>query len=225
VSRFTKMWYRSLLAHLLPVVAIGPGSRVLEIGSGYGYLAPFVIALGAQYFGLDLATSAVAQIPALNNCHGLVANGCELPFSDHRFDVVICMEVIEHLERPDLLVSECRRVASAGARLVFSCPSYMNLFLPLKWLADLGVPWCKAYLVRQPIDRTTTALYLLRILETHRLRILARRAVRLAPPLFERLEKRLPWVNDLIFKVEDRFGERFPLRLLGLHTIYVAMPV
>lgn len=221
-TRFTKMWYRSFLTYILPTIPLEPGSRVLEVGSGYGYLAPFVSGLGAHYIGVDLAASAVAQIPAVRGCHGLVGNGCELPFGDKQFDVVICMEVIEHLRNPRQLVSECRRVASPGASLVFSCPNYINLFMPFKLLADFGVRWFRTYMVRQPVDRTTTAVHLRHLLKAPGIQVYSQRAVRLAPPLFERLDARFPYVNDWIFKVEGRFGNRFPFKWLGLHTICVA---
>jgi len=44
----------------------------------------------------------------------IVAEGCNLPFADNSFDYVICRHVIEHLENPELLLNEIKRVANKG---------------------------------------------------------------------------------------------------------------
>src|SRR6185312_11272183 len=69
-ARFTKMWYRAVRQNVLPRLQL-QGRRVLEIGCGYGWLAPYLTAGGADYVGLDLAESALRQFP--------LAPGHELP--------------------------------------------------------------------------------------------------------------------------------------------------
>ena len=46
-----------------------------------------------------------------------------MPFADGSFDVVTCFEVIEHLERPQELLAECRRVAGEDGVVVISTPN------------------------------------------------------------------------------------------------------
>ena len=222
-ARFTKMWYRAFVDYVLPSLKIGRTHRVLEVGAGYGYIAPFIGNAGAEYFGVDFAFSGCQQLSQLGGGRAIQADGCHLPLMDASFDVVLCFETLEHVPDREMLMAECFRVCRAGGQVVFSCPNYCNLFLPLKLLADAGVPWCVRYMIRQPIDRTTTAFQLRALMKRYG-EVLLQRAVRLAPPLFEKLESRGAYrrVNDAIFAMESRWGDRAPLNFLGLHTICVA---
>lgn len=217
--RFTKMWYKSLLRYVVPH-RVWTGKRVLEIGSGYGYLAPTLCKLGATYVGTEIVESALSQFVRVDHCYPVLADGCNLPFGDGTFDYVICMEVIEHLQDPTTLLQEALRVSRST--LVFSCPNYLNLFGPIKLLANLGVPAARRYLNHQIVDRTTSSLHLRRLLAQN-CEIAVQRAVRLAPPFVEKLD----WAgydraNDGWFWMEDKISHLPPFNFLGLHTLCVA---
>jgi glycosyltransferase involved in cell wall biosynthesis/SAM-dependent methyltransferase len=225
-ARFTKMWYQVFLRHLLPRLPLA-GKRVLEVGAGYGYLAPAVEARGGRYIGLDMAESALRQFPpGLRHAHPLAADACRLPFPDATFDVVIGMEVIEHVPDFQASLREMFRVATPGAYVVLSSPNYANLFLPLKLFADWGWPAFRRYLTRQPVDHTFFATRLRRILSRYG-EIAECRAVRLHPPLLEQLDYRfgaghpLARVNSWLFRFEQRLGTRPPWCYLGLHTCFL----
>ena len=223
--RFTKMWYRAFLDHVMPRMKL-QGNRVLEVGCGNGYLAPHLCRAGAQVVGVDVALNAVRQFPRVDGagCWAAVADGKLLPFPDSSFDVLICMEVLEHVPDPRPLLDECIRVTKPGGQLVFSCPNYCNLFIIPKLLANLGWPAFRRYLRHQIVDRTTTAFALRRQLARCG-EVVLQRGVRLHPPLFEELDYRLSEtnpllkLNDFIFRLEARWGARPPLNCLGLHTI------
>ena len=224
-ARFSKMWYRAILDYILPRLNLS-GKRVLEVGCGNGFLVPYLCRQGAQVVGIDVALSAIAQYPLSDRiqCCAAVADGQQLPFLDRVVDIVICCEVLEHLADPNPLLDECFRVIRPSGYLVFSSPNYSNLFLPLKLLADLGVPSVGRYMRRQIVDRTTTAFELRRLLGRRGI-VLLHRCVRLHPPLFEQIDYRfgnrnpLRRVNDWIFAIEKRWGHRRPLRYLGLHSV------
>jgi SAM-dependent methyltransferase len=224
--RFAKVWYRALVDHVLPLLPLA-GARVLEVGAGFGYLVPHLEPRVGGYVGLDLAHSAVRQIGGngARRAHGLVADGAVLPFPDRCFDVVLCLEVVEHVAEPPRLVEECFRVVKPGGHVVFSSPNYVNLFLVPKLLADLGLGAARRYMNTQPTDRTNTARGLRRLLARHG-RVVLQRGVRVHPPLFERLDGRLRGsvgrLNDWLWRAEARWGDRAPLRWLGLHTIVLA---
>jgi glycosyltransferase involved in cell wall biosynthesis/2-polyprenyl-3-methyl-5-hydroxy-6-metoxy-1,4-benzoquinol methylase len=224
-DRFTKMWYRAFVDHVLPITS-WRGAAVLEVGCGYGYLAPLLCRLGATYVGTDISLNAVRQVPGVEGSSALVADGYRLPFPSAIFDRLVCMEVLEHVPDPNNLLDECVRVVRPGGILVISCPSYLNLFLIPKVLADLGVPTARRYMRRQLIDRTTTAVSVRRLLSRHGT-VRLQRAVRLHPPLLEQFDYRWPdnqllcGLNDLLFAAEWRWGSRPPLNYLGLHTLFV----
>lgn len=100
------------------------GARFLDVGCGEGFAmqavlsSPFV----AQVVGVDLVYFAVGIARQSNpRAQFAVANALQLPFVDKSFDIVFCMEVLEHLDRPDLGLTELKRVARH--RLLLSVPN------------------------------------------------------------------------------------------------------
>lgn len=103
------------------------GKRVLDIGCGGGILADAMARQGAQVLGIDLATKAlkVAQLHALEaNTQGVEyreisaeALAAEQPGS---FDVVTCMEMLEHVPDPASVVRACATLVKPGGQVFFS---------------------------------------------------------------------------------------------------------
>lgn len=225
-SRFTKMWYRAVERNVLPRLDLA-GRRVLEVGCGYGWLAPLFDAAGARYVGVELAESALRQFPRnLAASAPVLADACRLPFAPASFDLILCLEVLEHIPHPSALLAEIFRVATPGATVIFTTPSYCNFYLPLKLFADAGSPACRRYLTQQPIDHLQFAFRLRSQLARYG-QILEQRAIRLHPPFCERLDSRfgpgrgLARLNDWLFALERRHGASFPWCYLGLHTCFV----
>jgi SAM-dependent methyltransferase len=113
------------------------GKLVLDIGCGLGGKLPFYVEQGATgVVGIDLRPqSALAahrfgatQNRTPNNCskiHTATANGSTLPFHDNSFDVVVSINVLEHVMDPRAVLRECRRVLrSQGQLFLFFPPFY-----------------------------------------------------------------------------------------------------
>jgi 2-polyprenyl-3-methyl-5-hydroxy-6-metoxy-1,4-benzoquinol methylase len=224
-SRFTKMWYRAFVQHCVPHLCLS-GSRVLEVGCGGGLLCEYFSERGAIFFGVDLALNAVSQFPRKSRilCFPVVADATRLPFQTGSFDLLLCMEVLEHTLEPPILLDECFRVVRPGGYLVFSTPNRFSLTFFLKMLGDVGVRFFRRYVGRQIVDNWMTSFQLRRLLAL-RGELKLQRAIRLHPPFFEQLDLRLSErnplrrVNDLVFGVENRWGDRFPLNCVGQHTL------
>ncbi len=98
------------------VVAQRP-RRVLEVGCGEGIVLEY---LGgrlpdARLDGLELDEGALAEARARCPDAALVrGDACELPFGARCFDLVVCLEVLEHLPDPARALAELRRVARQG---------------------------------------------------------------------------------------------------------------
>jgi len=88
---------------------------VLEVGCGEGRLADHLLRSGKRsprrFVASDLSLSQVA--PELNpKIEFTEASIYELPFNDSSFDLVVCCEVLEHLERPSAGMAELARVSA-----------------------------------------------------------------------------------------------------------------
>lgn len=106
------------------VVAVLPeGGVVLDLGAGrgakfeenVGAWKAWLIRLGKKYsrrIGVDV-DPAVKTNPELDQAEVIVP-GQPLPFADQTFDLVLCDWVVEHIEDPEFLVSEVRRVLKIG---------------------------------------------------------------------------------------------------------------
>jgi SAM-dependent methyltransferase len=110
----------SVRATLEGVRPLAVNARVLEVGSGAHGLIFF---FGAERgIGLDpLAAHYATLFPAWQRrARTIAAHGEALPFADDSFDVVLCDNVVDHAERPDLIVKELARVLTPKGLLYFT---------------------------------------------------------------------------------------------------------
>ena len=100
--------------------------RVLDIGCGGGLLSESLAALGAQVTGIDLSEELIEVARMHASRAGLKIDyrhisaeqlADEAPAS---FDVVTCMEVLEHIPDPEAVVAACARLLKQGGHVFFS---------------------------------------------------------------------------------------------------------
>jgi ubiquinone/menaquinone biosynthesis C-methylase UbiE len=105
----------------------GRGPRILEIGCGSGALLQDLQHYG-DAIGLDIAA------PALANCRerGLdcvsLADVNALPFGDELFNVVIAVDVLEHVEDDTAALREINRVTKKGGKVILTVPAFQMLW-------------------------------------------------------------------------------------------------
>lgn len=110
--------------------------KVLDAGCGEGFTLQnlYELKIGNILEGIDFSKDAVRigkkQYPHLNLRVGDIYN---LPFKENSFDLVICTEVLEHLENPVQAISELKRVTSKY--ILFTVPNepWWMLFNFTKW--------------------------------------------------------------------------------------------
>lgn len=102
------------------------GLRVLDVGCGGGILTEALSRSGAQTVGLDMAAESVevARTHALSSSleidyqvKTVEALALEQPES---FDVVTCMEMLEHVPHPESVIQSCARLVKPGGLVFFS---------------------------------------------------------------------------------------------------------
>jgi len=98
---------------------------ILDVGCGTGF-GMVILKNSSEIIGIDCSVDAV-QYGRENYGHEkanfLVADAHHLPFRDSLFDCVLCLEVIEHVKSPDIVISEVRRVLRPKGSLVLSTPN------------------------------------------------------------------------------------------------------
>jgi methionine biosynthesis protein MetW len=103
---------------------VSPATRCLDVGCGTGSsYAPELARRAGTYAGVDVSAHAVEIARARGLDARVVDDAAELPFEDGSFDLVVCVEVLEHLFAPHGAAAEIRRVLRPGGRLVASVPN------------------------------------------------------------------------------------------------------
>jgi len=103
------------------------GKRVVDVGCGGGILADSMARKGAQVLGIDLASKPlkVAQLHAMETgtpsieYREVAAEALAAEKPEH-FDVVTCMEMLEHVPDPSAIVRACATLVKPGGWVFFS---------------------------------------------------------------------------------------------------------
>lgn len=116
------------LLHLLRWARLPEGLRILDIGSGMGILTLALAEQGAQeVVGTDISLAMLEQaeyrrLHTITPSHARVsyrlAPAQMLPFSDARFDTVVCRMVLHEAHKPERILSEIVRVLKPGGFLL-----------------------------------------------------------------------------------------------------------
>jgi SAM-dependent methyltransferase len=117
-------WFRRHEVVYERLAARCAGRDVLEAGCGEGYGADLIAGVARRVIGLDYDESTVAHVraryPRVEVLHGNLAT---LPLADESVDVVVNLQVIEHLWDQGQFVGECFRVLRPGGVLLISTPN------------------------------------------------------------------------------------------------------
>ena len=124
-----------MLTFSLDKIALQPNSKVLDVGCGEGRHI-----FGSMHEFSDIHCVGLDQdIPSLNKCNEgleffeelnsgstvfMQGSVYRLPFEDNTFDLVICSEVLEHLEDYHAAIDEIYRVLKPEGKFLPSVPSY-----------------------------------------------------------------------------------------------------
>jgi SAM-dependent methyltransferase len=103
------------------------GLQVLDLGSATGGNTLHVSLMGHNVTSLEYSEIGV-QIQRGKGIPVIQADARELPFSESSFDIVICLDVLEHITEDYLVASEIRRVLKPGGRFLISVPEDPKLW-------------------------------------------------------------------------------------------------
>lgn len=125
------------------------GKRVLDVGCGGGILAEAMARRGADVLGIDMgeAPLAVGRLHAAKTGVNTI-DYRQVPVEQlaeeqpHSFDVVTCMEMLEHVPDPASIIQACQKLVKPGGHVFFSTinrnpKSYVFAILGAEYLLRL----------------------------------------------------------------------------------------
>jgi 2-polyprenyl-6-hydroxyphenyl methylase/3-demethylubiquinone-9 3-methyltransferase len=98
------------------------GAEVLDVGCGGGILAEAMARRGARVTGIDLSEKAlrVAELHLHESKLDVRYAKASVEEYSGEFDVVTCMELLEHVPEPASMVAACARLVKLGGQVFFS---------------------------------------------------------------------------------------------------------
>ncbi len=107
-----------LFARVLEELAVGPGTRLLDLACGSGYAARMATRRGAEVSGIDvtpeLLAIAIARVP---RGHFVTGTMDRLPFGAGAFDAVTAFNALQFAEDPAVALREAHRVLRPGGAI------------------------------------------------------------------------------------------------------------
>ncbi len=123
------------------------GIEVLDIGCGGGFSSEFLAKRGARVSGIDQSSKSIDVAKKHAGKNGLNiayrhGKAEQLPYGENHFDVVVCVDVLEHVSDLGKVVSEAHRVLKMGGLFLFDS---INKTFKAKFL----MIWLLEYLARR----------------------------------------------------------------------------
>ncbi len=122
------------------------GLRMLDIGCGAGLLAEAMASRGAQVVAIDPAVNNIAVARDHARQQGLDIDyrvgTLEEVVGDEKFNVVLNMEVVEHVEQlPNFMAGVCARILPGGMQFVATINRTLLSLVVAKWGAEYILKW------------------------------------------------------------------------------------
>ncbi len=123
-------WYRGrrrIIRAELDRLGLAPGARVLDAGCGSGRTLEELGRYG-EVFGIELDPGAAEMAQARGRGEVRIGRLEELPWKGGYFDLITCLDVIEHTPDDRVTLRELRRVCQPGGFLLVTVPAYQGLW-------------------------------------------------------------------------------------------------
>jgi 2-polyprenyl-3-methyl-5-hydroxy-6-metoxy-1,4-benzoquinol methylase len=113
-------------SHALGILCVPPNSDVLDVGAADGSVAAVLGHFGCRVWGVEL--DAAAAEAAREHCEQVIVADIEEldlrgAFGEQRFDVVLLLDVLEHLKAPGETLRRLPEILNPGGRVVASIPN------------------------------------------------------------------------------------------------------
>lgn len=104
-----------------------PSGLLLDLGCGSGRHTAYLSKNGLRVVAFDIS---IAQLKRVKQGERVCGDANRLPFQAASFDSVLCSELLEHLEKPEVCISEVHRILKEGGIACFTTPC-LDIPVPL----------------------------------------------------------------------------------------------
>ena len=142
-ERLGKFWGKVDRKHVEIISKHVEGSRVLDLGAGYGTTSSYLQKKGYQVVAIDLDEEAMRVAKTLNEkINYLNANAESLPFEDNSFDALVLRDALHHfVGEADFakVQRELNRLLKDDGVMIFFDPNINLLLKTMRKLSNQGV--------------------------------------------------------------------------------------
>jgi ubiquinone/menaquinone biosynthesis C-methylase UbiE len=166
---FEKVFHGNRIQTLMRLITdelrLEPACRALDVGCNTGPMLVPLRQRGYQVVGIDISTHDVQQAEHYLHDRGLpsgllsVADGTQLPFRDHSFDLLLLIDILEHTDHPERIVAETERLLVPGGTVIATVPWAYHPLVRYDWIR-------KGLSSRKTIDEHPDAPFKLEMLQT-----------------------------------------------------------
>lgn len=124
-GNFQKTYFKNLFKPLKLYLKRVKQGKILDVGCAYGFmLQKFPDSF--EKFGIDVSEYAISEAKKILPNASLKVGNAEnpLPFPDNFFDIIICNDLIEHLEKPRIALENILRVLKRDGVLYINTPNF-----------------------------------------------------------------------------------------------------
>jgi len=148
-------------------VAGGRAIRLLE--AGCGSMSKVRLGENVEVVGIDISAQQLERNPGLHEC--ILGDIQSYPLQEHGFDIIICWDVLEHLDEPRKALTNFFRAAKPGGLIILAFPNLYSLKgVITKLTPHIVHVWYYKYLLHIPdagVDDTPPFVTTFRLAVTH----------------------------------------------------------
>lgn len=113
----------------LPLLKGYTGKRVLDVGCAKGYVGEQLKKQGNTVIGWDIDERAVKEAKkTLDNAYLVDLESDKWPEFKEKFDLIVILEVIEHLFEPDEVLLRLCKLLKPGGKILISTPNLLHVY-------------------------------------------------------------------------------------------------
>ena len=183
-----------------------------DLGCGSGVITRYLSAHFKEFIGLDISGNAIDYCNKKkgSNDSYIKSNLESIPLDNESIDLVICSEVIEHIEKYDTMLLEIRRILKKGGVLILTTPNYSSTWPLVEFFWDVlgrGRNYREQHVSKMSVKK------LKKLMEDNNFKITEIKTLFLFSPLVCILSERMAYK---VYEMENRLLGRYDLGMVIL---------